>query len=135
MITPQPGGAALYAQLAARLRKAILAGHYRPGQPLPSERTLTQEYGVARETVRRALAVLRNEGLISSRRGHAVEVREQPERQDLTLPAGSDVIARMPTPEERAGLGIDEGVPVFWVVHPDGTSAVYPADRYRLRLT
>ncbi len=134
MITPQPGGPALYAQLAARLRQQILSGHYRPGLPLPSERTLGEEYGVARETVRKALNVLRSEGLLTSRRGHAVEVREQPERQILTLPAGSTVIARMPSLEERAEHDVPEGVPVFWVVLPDGTSPIYPADRWELRL-
>ncbi len=114
MITPQPGGPALYAQIAARLRRQILSGHFKPGLPLPSERTLGEEYGVARETVRKALAVLRSEGLLEPDRGHAARVREQPERADLTLP---------------------EGVPVFWVVQPDGTSAIYPADRFELKLS
>jgi DNA-binding FadR family transcriptional regulator len=132
MITPQPGGA-LYEQLAARLRKDILSGKLRPGQPLPSERTLQQEYGLARETVRRALGLLRNEGLLASRRGHAVEVKEQPERQNLTVPAGASVIARMPTPEERAELDLEAGVPVLWVVHPDGTSEVHAADQWQIR--
>jgi DNA-binding GntR family transcriptional regulator len=34
--------------------------------PLPSETTLTQEYGVSRDTVRRAVAALRDEGLVSA---------------------------------------------------------------------
>jgi DNA-binding FadR family transcriptional regulator len=133
VISPQPGGT-LYAQIAAHLRKEILSGRLKPGQPLPSERTLQQQFNVARETTRKAIAQLRSEGLVITRRGHAVEVREQPERQDLILPAGANVVARMPTPEERAELGLEDGTPVFWVVHPDGTSAVYAGDQWQLRL-
>jgi GntR family transcriptional regulator len=132
VITPQPGGA-VYAQLAARLRDDILTGRLPPGQRLPSETTLQQQYGLARETVRRAVAVLRTEGLVVVRRGHGVVVREHPEVQDLTPAPGATVTARMPTTEERATHDIDDGVPVFWVINPDGAGYVYPADRWRLR--
>jgi DNA-binding GntR family transcriptional regulator len=133
VITPQPG-ATLYEQVAARLRKDILSGRIRPGQRLPSERTLRQEYDIGRETARRAVALLRNEGLVVVDRGHGVVVREQPELEDLVPPAGSQVTARMPTLEERSEHSIGEGVPVFWIVRPDGTSQIYPADQYRLRV-
>ncbi len=135
MITPQPGGPAIYARIAARLRQQILSGHYRPGLPLPSERTLGEEFGVARETVRKALNVLHSEGLLVRRSGQAVEVREQPERQDLVLPAGSSVIARMPTLEERAEHGISEGVPILSVTHDDGRIEIYAADQWSVRVT
>lgn len=132
VITPQPGGA-LYAQLAARLRADIVGGRLRPGQRLPSETTLQQEYGVARETARRAVALLRAEGLVVVRRGHGVVVREAAEVQDLTPAPGSTVTARMPTVEERAAYDIDDGVPVFAVIAVDGTVEVFPADRWRMR--
>ncbi len=132
MITPQSGGS-LYEQLAARLRADILNGTYRTGQRLPSERTLIEELGLARETVRRAVAVLRQEGLVVVERGHGVVVREQPDRQDLIPPAGATVTIRMPTAEERAAHDIPDGVPVFWVIEADGTAAVYPGDRWHLR--
>lgn len=132
MITPQPGGA-VYAQLAARLRTDILTGRLRPGDRLPSETRLQQQHGLARETVRRAVAVLRAEGLVVVHRGHGVVVREHPDVQELTPPAGSVVSSRMPTAEERTGLDIPEGVPVFSVIAPDGTAGVYPADRWQLR--
>jgi DNA-binding FadR family transcriptional regulator len=133
VITPQPGGT-LYGQVAAQLRKDILSGRIRPGQRLPSERTLQQEFDVGRETARRAVAMLRSEGLVAVDRGHGVVVREQPELEELIPPAGSQVTARMPSPEERAEHGLGEGVPVFWVVQPDGSSGVYPADQWRIRM-
>ncbi|MFI5938015.1 GntR family transcriptional regulator [Actinoplanes sp. NPDC051494] len=134
MINPQPGGA-VYAQLAAKLRHNILDGHYPAGQTLPSERSLSQEYGIARGTVRQAMAVLRAEGLVDPRRGHAAVVREHPEVQDLVVPAGATVTARMPTLDERVTLSIGEGVPVLSVEHADETVRVYPADRWRVRLS
>ncbi|GGN38965.1 GntR family transcriptional regulator [Actinoplanes campanulatus] len=132
MISPQPG-ATIYEQLAARLRADILAARLKPGQRLPSELTLQQEYGISRESARRAVALLRQEGLVAVQRGHGVVVREQPERQDLIPAAGATVTTRMPTAEERATHDIPDGVPVFWVIDPDGGSAIYPGDRWQLR--
>ena len=62
----------LYLQLAAILRGQIESGELE--RRVPSVKTLTQQYGVAQGTAERALAVLREEGLIRSRmgRGHFV---------------------------------------------------------------
>jgi DNA-binding GntR family transcriptional regulator len=132
VIKRRPGGA-IYQQIAAALREQILSGRLGPGQAVPSERTLAGEYGVTRETARRAHALLRAEGLVDAPPGHALVVREQTELSDLVPPAGATVTARMPTAEERAELDIPDGVPVLWVVRDDGTAQAYPADRWRLR--
>lgn len=132
MITPQSGGA-VYAQLAARLREQILTGRLQPGQRLPSETSLQQQFGLARETVRRAVAVLRAEGLVVVRRGHGVLVKDHVDVQDLVIEPGSTVTARMPTAAERAELDLGDGVPLFAVASPDGSAAVFPADRWQLR--
>lgn len=62
----------LYAQLAAILRGQIERGEL-TGR-VPSVKTLTERYEVAQGTAERALAVLRDEGLIASAmgRGHFV---------------------------------------------------------------
>lgn len=67
----------LYEQVAEVLARKIEAGDLQPRQPLPSEVELAREYGVARRTVRRALEVLRERGLIVSieRRGTYVAER------------------------------------------------------------
>lgn len=57
---PEP----VYAQLAGILRGQIARGELVPRQPLPSETYLVQNYGVSRGTARRAVAVLRDEGLV-----------------------------------------------------------------------
>jgi DNA-binding GntR family transcriptional regulator len=50
---------------------------------MPSEKDLHDEFGLARETVRRALAVLRNEGLIEVRQGHGTFVVDTPPQVKL----------------------------------------------------
>jgi GntR family transcriptional regulator len=54
----------LYVQLAGILRRRIESGELARLDPLPSESTLTQEHDVSRDTVRRAIAVLRDQGLV-----------------------------------------------------------------------
>jgi DNA-binding GntR family transcriptional regulator len=51
-------------QIAGWLRARIESGDLREGQVLPSEKELMGTFGVARTTVRRAIAVLRSDGLI-----------------------------------------------------------------------
>jgi GntR family transcriptional regulator len=65
-----------YLQIAAELRQAIAAGDYTPGTRLPGENDLMSSYQVARETARKALAQLINEGLAAPRKGAGVFVRE-----------------------------------------------------------
>ena len=54
--------APLYASLAADLRGRVDSGALSPGEPVASERRLSQELGVSRSTVRQALDVLVREG-------------------------------------------------------------------------
>jgi DNA-binding GntR family transcriptional regulator len=51
-------------QVAAIIEHAIRTGDLLPGQPLPSEADLMGETGLGRNTVRRAVKVLRDAGLI-----------------------------------------------------------------------
>lgn len=54
-----------YLQIAGWLRERIRRGEFRPGaDPLPSEQELRETFEVARDTVRRAIKALRDEGLI-----------------------------------------------------------------------
>jgi DNA-binding GntR family transcriptional regulator len=62
-----------YQQLAGILTRRIKAGEWRTG-PLPSVKTLQQDYGVGRDTVLHALRLLRDDSLIFtvSKRGSYV---------------------------------------------------------------
>lgn len=63
-------------QIAADLRRKITTGVLGPGAKLPTERGLMAIYGTARNTVRSALTLLIQEGLVTSRQGHSYSVRE-----------------------------------------------------------
>lgn len=67
-------------QIANALRAAILTGRIAPGEKLPSQNDLAARYNVARETVKRALALLHGENLTVSRQGSGVFVRQRMER-------------------------------------------------------
>jgi GntR family transcriptional regulator len=59
----------LYQQLAADLGRRIVAGEFAVGSTLPAEHRLAEHYGVARETVRSALASLERRGTLVPRHG------------------------------------------------------------------
>lgn len=54
----------LYVQLAAILRARIQSGQLKHLDPLPSEDRLKDEFDISRDTVRRAVEVLRKEDLV-----------------------------------------------------------------------
>lgn len=53
-----------YKQLAGILAARIRGGEWAPGRRIASEKDLVQQYGLARSTVRRAIAVLVEDGVI-----------------------------------------------------------------------
>jgi GntR family transcriptional regulator len=59
----------LYEQAADYVADRIERGDLRPGQKLPAERDLADEWGIAYQTVRRAMRELRERGLVVSRVG------------------------------------------------------------------
>ncbi|MEU4764001.1 winged helix-turn-helix domain-containing protein [Actinosynnema sp. NPDC023794] len=69
-----------YVQVANALRAAILTKVFKAGDKLPSRAELAKKYDVAPMTVQSALRELRDEGLIVSRQGSGVFVRERTER-------------------------------------------------------
>jgi DNA-binding GntR family transcriptional regulator len=67
----------VYVQLANLLRAQIQQGELAPRRPIPSIRTLTERYGVADGTVKKAVGVLRDEGLVRTVTGRGVFVTER----------------------------------------------------------
>src|SRR5215218_7734009 len=66
----------LSSRIHARLRSDILGGRYAAGDPLPSERRLSEELESSRHAVREALKRLQQAGLISISQGGATRVRD-----------------------------------------------------------
>jgi GntR family transcriptional regulator len=69
--------------LADALRARLVARDLGPRGALPGEVDLAREYGTSRVTVRRALDLLRQEGLVTSRRGAGWFAAVDPLRQPL----------------------------------------------------
>ncbi|MGB6161196.1 MAG: GntR family transcriptional regulator [Pseudonocardiaceae bacterium] len=76
---PEPRDPAFpYHRIVNDLRSAILAGRLAPGDRLSSEWELVQQYQTSRPTVRRAVAVLKAEGLVITEQGRGAFVRPMP---------------------------------------------------------
>jgi DNA-binding GntR family transcriptional regulator len=57
----------MYEQIADYIEARIRAGDIPPGSRLPGEQALRQEYGIALSTVRKAMRLLRERGLCTTR--------------------------------------------------------------------
>lgn len=68
----------VYRQLAGVLADRIKRGDLAQGRPIPSETQLRQEFGVARGTARKAIAALRDAGLVHTVQGKGTYVGPPP---------------------------------------------------------
>ncbi len=120
-----------YHQLAETLREQIRAGRLVPGDQVPSEPALCETYALSRGTVRQALQVLVNEGLLRRDQGRGTFVAEPAGRsQYFSLSSFADEMRRQhrapstrlliselipasPTVSQR--LAIEPATPVFHI--------------------
>ena len=72
-----------YHQIADELRARVQSGEYGPGRLLPSESELSHEFGVSRVTLRKALEILRDDGLVNARQGFGWFVAGETMKQPL----------------------------------------------------
>jgi GntR family transcriptional regulator len=71
-----------YAQLADILAAKIESGELGPGDPLPSESYLQQQYGLARGTVRTAIKLLNDRGVARTIQGRGTYVLPRPDKPE-----------------------------------------------------
>ncbi|HVE67271.1 MAG TPA: GntR family transcriptional regulator [Solirubrobacteraceae bacterium] len=76
-------------QVFGDLLESLLAGRYAPGERLPTQRALAADLGVTMSTLREALKRLEQMGLIESRQGDGMRVR------DWRAHGGLDVVAHL----------------------------------------
>ncbi len=70
---------ALRDQVAAEIRRAIAEGEAGPGERLPLAKDIAAVLGVNKNTVLRALHILREEGLLEFQRGRGITVAGTPQ--------------------------------------------------------
>jgi GntR family transcriptional repressor for pyruvate dehydrogenase complex len=94
----------LYEQIVQQIEESILKGTLKPGNQLPAERELAQQFGVSRTAVREAVKALREKGLVEAYSGRGTFVTDgtsQAIRQSLDLmvkigqPDGSTSLAEL----------------------------------------
>lgn len=124
----------IYRQLADILRADIRAGRLKPGQMLPSEAHLQHEHGVSLNSVRGALGILRDEGLLVTQRGRGTRVRLPESVTAVNVPPGARITARPCTESEARRYGLTEGAVVLVVEH-GGEARLYAADSTELHTT
>lgn len=91
-------------QIANALRAAIRTRKFQPGERLPSQNDLAARYEVARETIKRALDILKDERLIVTRQGSGVFVRALTERPVGLRPHVEDAFGRQHVTVDFAGF-------------------------------
>lgn len=93
-----------YRVIADQLRARIESGSIPPGSLLPTESALTSEFRASRGTVRQAIAVLREEGLVTTEHGRGTSARQtthgrsteqnsEPEAQQREIAADPELAA------------------------------------------
>ncbi len=125
-----------HAAITATLRDEIRSGQLPPGSAVASEAELSERFGVARGTVRQALASLRSEGLISGGRGRRPVVARPALAQSfdelISFTAWAEGLGRTPQARTlelaRRPVGSDDGAVLGL---PTGAN-VYQYKRLRL---
>ncbi len=114
-------GLPLYKRLKTAIEAAILSNAVKAGAVLPGERVLAETLSVSRVTVRKAFALLEEEGFLHRRQGFKTEIGSRLEKSLATLTSFSeDLLARglvpgcvwlskqivRPSPTEMMALGV-----------------------------
>ncbi len=138
----------IYEQIKAHLRGYISTGQWKPGDPVPSESALSEQFGVARMTVNRALRELVNDGLVTRVRGSGTRVAQLHrissrlsirDIHDEVLERGHAhtvqvirVVPESATSEVAAALSIKVGGEVFHseIVHLENGIPIQHEDRF-----
>lgn len=103
-----PWGA--YRTITDAMRRRIAEGEFPPGMQLPGEAALRAEYGVARNTLRRALADLEREGLVVTVPGRGRRIA-QPGESAAPAPVFRRISADLRAAIERGDLGRGDVLP------------------------
>lgn len=119
----------LSAKVAATLRSRLIGGEIAPGEKLPTESSLTREYGVSRSVIREALAALAADGLVEARQGAGVFAAEHPTSAFGALAAemGSRVSTALNVLEVRLAIEVESAALAAQRRNPSQEAAIQEA--------
>lgn len=120
-------GERVYLQIARTIRDMIISGELPVGTQIPSGAQMKRQWGVNRLTGAMAVEEMRKAGLVVTKPGVGTFVATTPDRQLVRLYPGDQVIARMPTEEERERLCTGYLTPVLVIIRADGQVEPYNA--------
>ncbi len=95
--------------VVSALRSQVLGGEFAAGQKLPTESQLTETFGVSRTVIREAMATLAADGLVESRQGAGVFVRDRPSLAfgSIGQEIGNKISLALNVLEVRMGIEIE----------------------------
>lgn len=132
-LTPRRRNVPLYTQLASSLRAEIEAGRWPVGTRLPAIEDLAGTFSVALQTMRQAVSVLEEEGLVLRKQGLGTFVQKGPRDQRwLTLPTDWRSLVGMVDHLEARLLLVDSSDRVPRIRPGEGEAA--PAYKYLKRV-
>jgi len=108
-----PSGS-LHYKILTELRRQIHHGELRPGDALPPEGELMGRFGVARGTVRQAIAALRADGTIAGPQGRPPIVQDR--RLTQSFDHLLELALRPADDEAAAKLAVAPGSPIYYLV-------------------
>ncbi|WP_039054868.1 GntR family transcriptional regulator [Enterobacter sp. Bisph1] len=101
----------IYKSIAERLRLRLNSSDYNIGSPLPGEKTLAQEFGVARMTLRKAIDLLVSWGLVVRRHGSGTFVARKDVHHETTNLTGLAEVLRRQGKEVHSKVLLFEVMP------------------------
>jgi multiple sugar transport system substrate-binding protein len=104
----------IYYQLKEMIKKKIESGEYKPGDRLPTELELCQQYDISRTPVRQALNELHYQGVLFRKPGLGTFI------SDFTLAPSEDLMRlKVMVPEERWAITLQKAVEIWNEQNPD----------------
>ena len=99
----------LYFQVAAQIEQAIADGALAPGERMPNEMTLADELGLSRPTMRQALQMLVDKGMLVRKRGVGTQVVKSQIRRPVELTSLNDDLVRTGQDPSTQVLSLQRG--------------------------
>ena len=104
-------GIPIYLQVVERIKERLAAGQLKPGDQLPTVRSLALDLRVNFNTIARAYRIMDESGIISTQQGRGTYILEVPSpevSESIRLKALEDLTQRYLTDAERLGVSPEE---------------------------